>query len=138
MRRFATVACRDLTKSDVLKRNGKYLEILSSSYVQKGEGQGMHIEFMDLQTHKRGKLHFKSSESAETTQLDSYPVEIESLDTAKGIITVSDSRHNRFQIPLGFASWAKQGVKVGTLLNLILEGDSFVKLSLPSDLKISR
>jgi translation elongation factor P/translation initiation factor 5A len=138
LRRFATIASKEIRKGDILKRNGKYIEIISAGYTQRGEGQGMHLEFMDLQTHKRGKWHLKSTETTEAVILDTYQVEVEHVSLDNGLITVSDSRHQKIDIPLAHAQWAKNGVAVGTLLRLILDGEKFVKLCLPSDFKISR
>ena len=137
-RHFATLVSREISRGDVIKRNDHYLEVLSARDVQKGEGQGMHLEYMDMQTHKRGKLHLKSTESAEKADIKSYPVEVESFDSSKNVLLISDARHNRIEIPAAFASWAKSGVKAGTLLNLILEGENFVKLTLPVDVKVTR
>jgi translation elongation factor P/translation initiation factor 5A len=137
-RRFATVICRDLRKGTILKREGKYLEILTSLYVQRGVGQGLHVDVMDIQTLKRGKIYLKSDENAETAELDTYQVEVESVDLKHGFLNVSDARSNIINIPLAFASWAKKGAKPGTLLQLITDGEVFVKLSLPLDFKVVR
>lgn len=137
-RHFGTLVSKEISRGAVIKRNEHYLEVLSARYVQRGEGQGMHLEFMDVQTHKRGKLHLKSTETAEKAELDSYPVEVESFDKARGMLVLSDARHNRIDIPVAFATWAKEGVKTGTLLNLILDGEKFVKLTLPADVKVTR
>ena len=119
-------------------RDGKYIEVINASYTQKGSGQGMHLEFMDFQSHKRGKWHLNSAESADTATVDTYQVEVERVDLTAGTLTVSDARHNKIDIPLAHAPWAKSGVAAGTLLRLILDGEKFVKLCLPSDFKISR
>jgi len=80
-------------------------------------------------------MHLKSSDTAEKAALDSYQVEIESIDIKQGRLTVSDSAHHRLEIPFVHAPWAKSGAKVGTLLKLILDGEKFIKLTPPVDFK---
>jgi translation elongation factor P/translation initiation factor 5A len=138
LRTFATVVSKQVRKGAILKVDGRYLEIVSSQYIQRSTGQGLHLEYMDFQTHKRGKLYLKSDETAEVAELETYTVEVESVDHEKGVLKVSDPRSNIVDIPLAFASWAKDGAKPGTLLQLITDGEAFVKLTLPVDLKVVR
>ena len=130
-RYFGTIASRDIIKGTVLKRNDHYMEVVSTNWIPCRDGQGMHLELLDVQTHKRSKLHLGLKDTAEEVSLDSYPVEIESLDLSNQTLNVSDTRHNIVKIPLAFAQWAKSGVKPGTLLNMVLHGETFIKLSKP-------
>ena len=135
---FATCSGREIFKGTILKRQSRYLEVLSIYHIQRGEGQGSHIDYMDLQTHKQGKIHLSSKDTLETVELSPYEVETEKADLQKGVLVVTDSQYEKIEVPLGCAPWARTGVSAGIRLSILLDGDTFVKLTLPTDLKVSK
>ena len=138
IRFFTTCVGREISKGDILKRQSRYLEVLSIYHVQRGEGQGSHIEVLDVQTHKQAKIHLSSKDTLETVDLTPYEVETERIDTKRDVLIVTNSQYEQIEVPLGFASWARAGVSPGIKLKILLDGQNFVKLTLPTNLKISK
>ena len=121
-----------LAKGATVQHKGRYLEVLSCLHIQKGEGQGTHIEFIDLQTFKRGKLHAKKGEEFPTVDLTHFEVEL--VEVTASHARVADRSYQQIDIPINLAPWTR-AVAQGTQLQLLMEGDNFVRLSPPCDLK---
>ena len=135
---FATLTGRELEKGQIIKRGLRFLEILSLNHIQRGEGQGTHIEALDVQTLGHCRIHIKSKETVNTAELSSIDVEVESFDRKKDFLIVSTSNYERLEIPSSFAPWAKGGVCAGVRLKIVMDEDKFVKLTLPVNTQIRK
>lgn len=119
-------------KGTVIHHKNRYLEVLSSLHIQRGEGQGTHVEFIDLQTFKRGKLHARKGEEFPTVELTHLEVEMSSVSETQ--VTVVDRKYQPIEFPITLAPWAKS-VARGTQMQLVMAEGNFVRLSPPADLK---
>ena len=89
---------------------------------------------MDLNTAKIGRLKLGVQQRLEKPELERRKLSVQFVDKERGVIVAADENYEQFELPLKLAAGAETLLEPGTALGVTLDGETPVKIALPSNI----